>query len=320
LDTNSIKGSPTPSITSDSLISDDLASLSNKSCFDSNQTCRESRSSLSSTSTISLSSDDDKNLKNSPSNDSLNSNKRITRNPTRAIEAPFAAPLCTSANSSHEDSLELNPNRKKCLWHRCRFSIDADKSNDELIEHVKSKHIQSQKSCKKFRCLWTGCNVYEKPSSSFMWLERHVTDHIDTRPFSCVFSGCNKKFRTETELGRHCELHCDYTPSSANSYSLTSQLNTLGVPLHTSPVKNRQQKHGLLNTTTKAIIQNIKQKNKSSSQLNELSTNSLNGKFDRLINGSGKFANAKSKSSSNLANGNHTVSNLHHSLLPRNSD
>ncbi|CAF1052440.1 unnamed protein product [Brachionus calyciflorus] len=319
IESNSIKCSPTPSITSDSLISDDISS--NKFCSASSQTGRNSCSSIS---TISLSSDDgdktmptnttDNNINNnnntnnthssysnSPSNESLNSNKRITRNASRAMETsnPFLnkSSSTSSLSTSHQDDSLIDPNRKKCLWNRCRFSVEANKSNDELIEHVKNRHILSQKSCKKFHCLWKGCNVYDRPSTSFMWLERHVTDHIDLRPYSCLFSGCNRKFRTETELVKHCDLHCNTNSTTTlNSNSLTSQLSNISAPMQTSPVKNRQQKHIILNTAKKALIQNIKQKNKSSSQLNEL--NSANPSSNVKLNA----LNGKAKSSSNLMN------------------
>ncbi|RNA18313.1 zinc finger jing-like [Brachionus plicatilis] len=300
---DSIKGSPTPSITSDSLISDDMGSASNKSCMDSNQTCHQSPSIMSI-----CSSDDEKtkNLSqysNSASNESLNSNKRITRNTSRLLEASsLSLNESSSASSltSHQD--ETEPNRKRCCWHRCRFSIDADKTNDQLIEHVKNKHILSQKNNKKFNCLWKDCKFYEKSSTSFMWLERHVIDHIDSRPYYCVFSGCNRKFRTQAELSRHCDLHFNTSNTSNNSNSLTAQLNTINGPLRTSPVKNRQQKHIILNTAKKALIHNIKHKNKSCSELSELNGN-LASSDTNLIDGSSHgFISEKSKSSSNLLN------------------
>ena len=300
---DSIKGSPTPSITSDSLISDDVGSVSNKSCVDSNQTFHQSPS------FISLSSSDDDKIKNlsqysnSPSNESLNSNKRITRNTSRLLEASnltLNQSSSTSSITSHQEDIE--PNRKRCFWHRCRFSIDAEKSNDQLIEHVKNKHILSQKNNKKFNCLWKNCKFYEKSSTSFMWLERHVIDHIDSRPYYCVFSGCNRKFRTQAELSRHCDLHFNTSNTTNNSNSLTAQLNTINGTIRTSPVKNRQQKHIILNTAKKALIHNIKHKNKSCSELTELNGNLASSDTNVTDCSNDRFINEKSKSSSNLLN------------------
>lgn len=310
LDGNSIKGSPTPSMTDNSsLISDDLASV--KSCCDSNKTYLESRSSIS---TISLSSSDEADkppqtsqYSNSPSNESLNSNKRVTRNTSKVMENTSLMSnqsMASLINNNSGDNAQC-VNRKKCLWNECKFTVDASKSNDELIEHVKIKHILTQNKRKKYHCLWKDCSVYDKPSSSFIWLERHVIDHIDLRPFSCLFTGCNRKFRTEAELLKHCGLHCNTNASSTSTNnSLTAQLNNIN-GIETSPGKTRQQKHNILNSAKLALIHNIKHKNKSSSQLNELNPNTDNSEIGSDRNGKRKF-NGKAKSSTNLMNGNHT--------------
>ena len=132
-------------------------------------------------------------------------------------------------------------------------STEVDNS---LIEHIKSKHIFSQKSLRRFRCLWKGCSVYKNPSCSFNWLERHVVDHIETKPFMCIFNGCKRKFRTEEAREKHVQCHI----TTAENPVVPAQIN--------SPVKTRN--HLLLNSAKLALIENIKNKSKSNATSNEV--------------------------------------------------
>ena len=149
----------------------------------------------------------------------------------------------------------LEDTRIKCLWHKCNYkAVSGDDETEALIEHIKSKHIYSQKECRRFRCLWEGCAVYKNPSCSFNWLERHVIDHIDTKPFVCIFNGCKRKFRTEAARERHVQCHINTSDSAAGVVGSGSP----------SPVK---AKSNLLKSAQMALIQNMKNKSLSSSSI-----------------------------------------------------
>ena len=157
----------------------------------------------------------------------------------------------------NEPTSEINEtsNGLKCNWHRCGFicqTSDADDSHS-LVEHIKSKHIFSQKNLRKFRCLWKGCNVYKNPSCSFNWLERHVIDHIETKPFVCIFTGCKRKFRTEAARERHVQSHINTSSHATTQSSSQAQSSP-------SPIKTRNRL--LLKSAKIALIQNIKNKSK----------------------------------------------------------
>ena len=57
-----------------------------------------------------------------------------------------------STNQSNGSSHEL----RRCNWHQCHSSLEG---NDELVEHIRSQHVQVQKEKESFVCLWEGCKV-----------------------------------------------------------------------------------------------------------------------------------------------------------------
>jgi len=169
----------------------------------------------------------------------------------------------TSQNNNTSNSVMTNGNHltngantQKCLWNDCNYVGISTNIDDSLIEHLKSKHIYSQKKHKRFRCLWTGCNVYNYPSCSFNWLERHVVDHIDTKPFLCIFNGCKRKFRTEAAREQHVQWHIKTTDNQAHSSN-----GNAGSGSTQSPTKTRNNQ---LLKTKLALI-----KTKSTNSLNK---------------------------------------------------
>ena len=55
---------------------------------------------------------------------------------------------------------------------------------------LQNTHAASQNPDKKqedfqYKCLWTGCKVFGRTSSSKSWLEKHVAGHVDggQKPF-----------------------------------------------------------------------------------------------------------------------------------------
>jgi hypothetical protein len=138
----------------------------------------------------------------------------------------IATTVATSDTSSdiiietQDDVKKTTTEGRKCLWHRCNFNTPND---GEFMDHIQSKHVYSQKTSKKFRCLWKGCRVYKSQSSSFNWLERHVITHVDTRPFLCIINGCKRKFPTQTSLERHVNTHMKVYESPSKQQKLLNQ-------------------------------------------------------------------------------------------------
>jgi hypothetical protein len=134
-----------------------------------------------------------------------------SRGSTVIASAAAAAAAATASASASSSASKTLTKYLRCLWYNCRFesilnidskgvTIETANGNDELIEHIKLKHISTQENCRKFRCFWKGCKFYDQPSKSFTWLQRHVLDHIEQKPFSCIIDGCKRKFRTEVSL------------------------------------------------------------------------------------------------------------------------
>ncbi len=43
----------------------------------------------------------------------------------------------------------------------------------------------------QYKCLWRGCKVFGKASSSRAWLEKHVACHaVGNKIFQCIVDGC----------------------------------------------------------------------------------------------------------------------------------
>lgn len=141
---------------------------------------------------------------------------KTTRSASKLSKQNDDSNLIDQKPSIKTETIELN-NRVNCMWSKCKFIGNSTDVDDSLLEHIKSKHIFAQKRLKSFRCMWKECAVYKKPSCSFNWLERHVTDHIDTRPFLCIFNGCKRKFRTEQARERHVQSHINLSESQPAS-------------------------------------------------------------------------------------------------------
>ena len=202
---------------------------------------------------------------------------------TRIINNKESATNEAGSDSSSDIIIENTDNRqddkqddsqiKKCLWNRCNYVTHND---NEFMDHIQSKHVYSQKSCKKFRCMWKSCRVYKSESSSFNWLERHVITHVDTKPFQCIINGCKRKFPTQVSLERHVNTHMKVyeSPSKQQKY-LNQQLSTVS-----STLSNDSVKHGATNGC---------------SHQSKSSTNHTSGRKRKLIEASKYLKKAKYK-------------------------
>ncbi|XP_050438277.1 uncharacterized protein LOC126844265 isoform X2 [Adelges cooleyi] len=91
-----------------------------------------------------------------------------------------------------------------CRWNGCDnyFNTTA-----KLIEHLQVKHVNIQKSSETYVCLWNDCKVFNKPSCSRSWLERHVLSHGGNKPLQCIVQKCRQRFSSQVMLERHVNQH-----------------------------------------------------------------------------------------------------------------
>ncbi|XP_020346659.1 zinc finger protein AEBP2 isoform X1 [Oncorhynchus kisutch] len=105
-----------------------------------------------------------------------------------------------------------------CCWDQCQLLFTT---SPDLAEHIRGVHVDGQRGgvCSVFVCLWKGCKVYNTPSTSQSWLQRHMVSHSGDKPFKCVVGGCNATFASQGGLARHVPTHF----SSQNSNKLANQ-------------------------------------------------------------------------------------------------
>ncbi|XP_026220021.1 zinc finger protein AEBP2 [Anabas testudineus] len=102
-----------------------------------------------------------------------------------------------------------------CCWDHCQLQFP---SSPDLAEHIRATHVDAQRGG-VFVCLWKGCKVYNTPSTSQSWLQRHMLTHSGDKPFKCVVGGCNATFASQGGLARHVPTHF----SSQSSSKMSSQ-------------------------------------------------------------------------------------------------
>ncbi|KAM5170149.1 zinc finger protein AEBP2 [Mantella aurantiaca] len=99
-----------------------------------------------------------------------------------------------------------------CCWDQCQTCFS---SSPDLAEHIRSIHVDGQRGV--FVCFWKGCKVYNTPSTSQSWLQRHILTHSGDKPFKCVVGGCNASFASQGGLARHVPTHFSQQNSSKMS-------------------------------------------------------------------------------------------------------
>ncbi|MGH0148674.1 UNVERIFIED_CONTAM: hypothetical protein FKN15_020619 [Acipenser sinensis] len=104
-----------------------------------------------------------------------------------------------------------------CLWKGCKVYNTPSTSQSWLQRHMLTH--SGDKPFKVFVCLWKGCKVYNTPSTSQSWLQRHMLTHSGDKPFKCVVGGCNASFASQGGLARHVPTHF----SQQNSSKVSSQ-------------------------------------------------------------------------------------------------
>ncbi|XP_012678961.2 zinc finger protein AEBP2 isoform X1 [Clupea harengus] len=100
-----------------------------------------------------------------------------------------------------------------CHWDECHMLYST---SPDLAEHIRGVHVDGQRGG-VFVCLWKGCKVYNTPSTSQSWLQRHMLSHSGDKPFKCVVGGCNATFASQGGLARHVPTHFSQQNSSKMS-------------------------------------------------------------------------------------------------------
>ena len=70
---------------------------------------------------------------------------------------------------------------------------------NQLLLHPQVVHVigQLESSSSTYSCLWEGCKVFGKPSSSRGWVEKHVALHGGKFAFPCIVEGCRHRFSSQ---------------------------------------------------------------------------------------------------------------------------
>lgn len=108
-----------------------------------------------------------------------------------------------SSKQRHHLAPESDP-LLMCRWTNCRQVLPG---GGDMIDHIRSCHVDAQVNSESFVCLWEGCKVYSKASCSLSWLERHVLTHSGNKPFKCIVDGCGQRFTSQNGLERHVNSH-----------------------------------------------------------------------------------------------------------------
>lgn len=114
-----------------------------------------------------------------------------------------------------------------CKWELCGNEFD---STGKLLDHLKTIHAVAENQKEEtdssedsnsiqYKCLWEGCKVYGKGSSSKLWLEKHVMSHGGNKPFQCIVDGCKHRFGTQSLLERHVNNHFKNKESASGAVS-----------------------------------------------------------------------------------------------------
>ena len=176
-----------------------------------------------------------------------NSNQGLNRNGGMSVVARISRSADTENGTNNNNLTET----VICRWELCGQEFD---SSGKLLDHLKTVHARvdytnkinnnsgvsyeesenekdsnnQSASSVQYKCLWEGCKVYGKGSSTKSWLEKHViANHGGNKPFQCIVDGCKERFGTQTLLERHVNSHfkCK-TPSGSTNVDTNSNLPT----------------------------------------------------------------------------------------------
>jgi len=150
-------------------------------------------------------------------------------------------------------TVQARPSAITCKWDNCGATY---KSNGQLYDHLKTQHVSSQLGSgesAKYSCLWLGCKVYGKESSSKCWLEKHVPHHGGKFAYPCIVESCKMRFSSQVMLERHVNSHfkdkSNDSSSSRNSNGSSScnaaRKSIEGAPAHSTPAVKKLKQAGV---------------------------------------------------------------------------
>lgn len=61
-----------------------------------------------------------------------------------------------SSNGASQSNCSSSTDMQQCNWVDCDICLEG---NTELVEHIRTQHVQVQKDKESFVCLWVGCKV-----------------------------------------------------------------------------------------------------------------------------------------------------------------
>ncbi|KAG7231124.1 hypothetical protein INR49_027164 [Caranx melampygus] len=129
------------------------------------------------------------------------------------IDCEKSKPVCEDSEKPSGGGTELGDKR--------RPSVEISSSDGEPLSRMDSEDSISstlmEMESMVFVCLWKGCKVYNTPSTSQSWLQRHMLTHSGDKPFKCVVGGCNASFASQGGLARHVPSHFSQQSSSKMS-------------------------------------------------------------------------------------------------------
>ena len=158
--------------------------------------------------------DDEVTIKCLLNNTSSNNSETSSTVTTESTSIRFPAPK------------QPTPESVFCKWKDCGEVLE---STSKLLDHLNKVHVSTQipppekdddesdEDEFQYKCLWIGCKVFGKGSSSKTWLEKHALNHGGNKPFQCIVDGCNLRFGTQTLLERHVNNHFKKKNSSAEN-------------------------------------------------------------------------------------------------------
>lgn len=158
---------------------------------------------------VEISSSDGEPLSRVDSEDSISSTLMEMES---TVSSGRSTPVMMNGQSSASSSVAKTV-AYPCCWDLCPQCFN---SSPDLAEHIRGIHVDGQRGG-VFVCLWKGCKVYNTPSTSQSWLQRHMLTHSGDKPFKCVVGGCNASFASQGGLARHVPSHFSQQSSSKMS-------------------------------------------------------------------------------------------------------
>ncbi|KAM9824548.1 zinc finger protein aebp2-like [Neosynchiropus ocellatus] len=165
---------------------------------------------------VELTSSDGEPLSRMDSEDSISStlmDMESTASSGRSTPALLNGHTGTAGSGNNSTPASRKSLSYTCCWDHCQLLFP---SSPDLAEHIRATHVDAQRGG-VFVCLWKGCKVYNTPSTSQSWLQRHMLTHSGDKPFKCVVGGCHATFASQGGLARHVPTHFSSGSSKMSS-------------------------------------------------------------------------------------------------------